>query len=461
MGKARRLIVGLSLSALVFACDRTRSGSNESEFTTQYRGFLIDTRSHSASAAEAGPSDDWTIITVPNTRFEIFDILTAEGRRADNLWLRDGKVFDWNQYKQIAQTNRGSLVLHERFQPDYPDGNPWPSFLISAIDGESGHRVDSLRADSTLESIDFVYVYEDGSLLAASYDAQGKLVIIQARQDLGGGAYHPGGSMDNPFAAYGLPESISPQIDEPHVNDELREGLAKTTSYAYKNAPLETAFVVRQYELGRLFQIIRQSAKDGRTSSQLIRFANRPYDKQIREAAAAYQTGRPRSVHRPIALDQADRSELSIPDVPLVVGGTAETGGDRLNHVTVHGSPRFVRAGDPLLSLAHFRIEFDRNSDAQLVSGNSGNTRDRYVWTGNYSYTVDDVPMTVTVTIDGRAKTLTVAGSSFDLRHGNFVRIMISPDLEVTAEQIAIVKLSDSYDSERIVEIFESYIHNR
>lgn len=374
--------------------------------------------------------------------------------------MQQGKVFDWNQYKEIAQTSNGSIVLHERFQPEFPDGNPWVSYTFSTTEGERGQHAESIPDTSKVERLDLVYLFQDGSLLSASYDGEGKLIFIQAQHDLAMSAYLPILGMDNPFAVYGIPISIRHQLDRPPLNDKLRSGIAKGVSIATTNAPLDIAFLIRQYDIGSLFEVIRRDAKNELRSTNIISFVKRPYDRHILEAAQRRQRGLTSKKHNPIK-QLNEKQELSIPDGPLVVGGYAAKGGGNLLHVMVKASPEFVRAGYVKITLAHFRIEIDPKATTQFISSGGGNSGDKFVWMGNYSYIVDDAPMTISVTIDGRTKTLSVSGQIFELASGNYVNIKISANCEVTSEQIATVRLDDDYfDADEMVKFFKSHFRD-
>jgi hypothetical protein len=246
-----------------------------------YADFIVNVQSNSIKRAGINPS---RLRAVPNSRFDIFEVLDANGRKSDEVWIKNESVFDWNQFKLLADTSVGGVVLRQRFQPDFPDGNPWDDFLIDASAGETGVQLESIPDGLSREQIHLIYVFQSAGLMAASYDANGKLIRISARHDVNATFWYPHLGSDSPFAAYKLPQQFNDSPIDPPLNDALRNGLGKITSSNYPDLALAHVVVVEEFTLGRVYSI-REFDRDGQAvSNKTLQFSSRPYDREIMKA---------------------------------------------------------------------------------------------------------------------------------------------------------------------------------
>ena len=253
---------------------------------TKYADFLVNTQNHSfrRSGSEGASSRSKLM---PNSVFGIFDIVDTNGWKSDRVWVRNGIVHDWNQYKLLADTSVGRLVLHQRFQPGNPGGNPWDNFLLAPSIGETGVAVDSLPGHLVCEKVHLIYLFESGGLLTASYGSKGKLIGLPARHDANASFRYSDLHADSPFDMYELPEDVNDSAMEPPLNDVLRKGIGKITSSTTYPAldELISIFVVEQYDIGRLFTVRIFNAHGKIVTSTIMQFNTRPYDRAILAAS--------------------------------------------------------------------------------------------------------------------------------------------------------------------------------
>ncbi len=210
---------------------------------------------------------------VPNYHFEIFDILDPAGRTSDQVWIQNGLVFDWNQYKLLADTKVGALVLHQRFEPQFPLGNSYPHILLDPMSGESGARLESIPAGLTRERLHFIYVFDGAGILEAAYDAKGDLERI-AGHDNGGGSIFTAAAkgMDNEFAACKFPLRITGDAVKPPLNEVIRSGIGTITTSKLSSLPLIDVFVVEQFMTGRVCSVrVRHRRQGGQINCPAIR----------------------------------------------------------------------------------------------------------------------------------------------------------------------------------------------
>jgi len=222
------LLLRVSLIAFVAGCSGAPPTLGGPKF--RYGDFEVDTRTNAIRRTGAEPH---RLQNEPHVRFDRFYVLDAGGRRTDYVWIDDGHVCDWNQFKLLADTATGGIVLHQRFQPLFPGGNPWDEFLIDNSKGETGSHLDALPEGLSREQVHVVYVFGSAGLMAASYDSNGQLIRIFARHDDGATAGYPTPNTFYPFAAYDMPTQIADPIVEPPLNDALRHGLDKISSSTY------------------------------------------------------------------------------------------------------------------------------------------------------------------------------------------------------------------------------------
>lgn len=266
----------ICLIVLVAGCSKTPSTIGGSQ--SAYVDFEVDTQTNAIRRIGAEPN---RLQNIPHVRFDRFNVLDTVGRKSDVVWIDNGVVYDWNQYKLLSNTPNGGLVLHQRFQPLFPDGNPWDEFLINDSLGETGVALDSLPEEMSREQLHFVYVYGSAGLMAASYDCNGQLIRIFARHDGGGTADYPEPGRLGPFVAYGLPKQFINPIIEPPLNDVLRTGLDRITASKYPGGPLTNVLVVEEFGLGRVYSIREFNISGQELTQSVLQFGNRPYDQAI------------------------------------------------------------------------------------------------------------------------------------------------------------------------------------
>jgi hypothetical protein len=235
---------------------------------------------HSIVRSSERKLDD-RVVHSPHVRYVIYDVLDERGRRSDNIWILKGKVFDWNQYKLLAETPHGSVSVHQRFQPEAPEGNPWDDFVLDPDDGETGQLLDDRPGGLSVEQLHLVYMYESDGLVTASYDGSGRVVRCSAESKRRAHFEYP--PLDE-FESVGLPARVSTEAAEPPLSEGLAIGPGKLVSVDAPSYPLVHILLVRQFDLGRIFEVVEFNAKRHLLKRRWIRFAGRPYDAAIRDA---------------------------------------------------------------------------------------------------------------------------------------------------------------------------------
>ena len=278
----RHVLFIICLIATVIACsDATLPGTTQGAQDVTYADLIVNVQSKSIKRAGINPS---RLRAVPNSRFDIFEVLDANGRISDEVWIKNESVYDWNQFKLLVNTPLGGLVLRQRFQPVFPEGNPKDDFLIDASAGETGVQLESIPDNLSREQIHLIYVFQSAGLMVASYDTHGKLIRISARHDVKASFWYPQPGPDNPFAAYKLPQQFNDSTIDPPLNDALRNGLGKITSSDYPDHSLAHVVVVEEFTLGQVYSI-REFDRDGQLiSDKTLQFSGRPYDHEIMKA---------------------------------------------------------------------------------------------------------------------------------------------------------------------------------
>lgn len=256
------------------------------EKDVEYVDFTVNVQTHSIERTGANPS---RLRAIANSRFDIFEVLDPFGRKSDEVWIRDNSVYDWNQFKLLLKTPAGNIVLHQRFQPDAPEGNPWDNLQIAETLGESGTPMESIPGDVLREQIHLIYVYQAGGLIIASYDSNGKLFRIAASHEGKESFWYANSSANNPFAAYNLPYELKVSSSDPPLNETLRNGQSKITSAQYPAHPLIRAIVAEEFSLGQIYSIAEFDSDGKEVGKHMRKFSSRPYDRHILKA---HRTGR-------------------------------------------------------------------------------------------------------------------------------------------------------------------------
>ncbi len=146
----------------------------------------------------------------------------------------------------------------------------------------------------------------------------------------------------------------------------------------------------------------------------------------------------------------------NLPNEPIVVGGTSGSGTSGTQFLTIHGSRPVSTRYDPILSVAHVHLAPDPSLEASLRSASGGNTPDRFIYTGQHTFTVGGSPFLVEMTVDGRQHTFSAGGTTFALADGNFFRIRIAPDRSIQASQLPVFDVLER-DHEKVKAIFRAH----
>jgi len=288
-----------------------------------YVDFAVDAKTNGIRRTGA---DSDRVRRSPWSRFEEYEVLDERGRRSDSVTAKEGAVADWYEYKYLARTSVGDLVMRRRFTPERPDGNPWAEFSIepgradppdddggrseehvdagelqpatrvvaeiersrSVRIGELGAVLERVPADLPREHVHFIYVFDDASYLYVSYGGAGDLRVIGAQGE--GRGLYAYASDDPRFAAYELPAAIDPGRIAPPLNEAIRAGLGRVDEareQPLSNRPLADILVVTQFDQGRVCSIARFDVAGRETGRTVRRYGARPYDRMILEASRA------------------------------------------------------------------------------------------------------------------------------------------------------------------------------
>ena len=96
-----RIIIAFLLTLSTVACRPGSADSSPPRSREGYVGLIVDTQTHAVRYERVDSVEGWSV-RLDDGPF--VDVLDPAGRRADNIWLRDSKIFDWNQFKQLAET---------------------------------------------------------------------------------------------------------------------------------------------------------------------------------------------------------------------------------------------------------------------------------------------------------------------------------------------------------------------
>ena len=100
------LTVTFALATLVACVSEFNRGA-----PVKYGRLAVVPLESSVAVVQRESIPGWRTVERSHFHYRIFDVFDTAGRRSDNVWVQDGLVFDWNQYKSIALTDSKSNRL--------------------------------------------------------------------------------------------------------------------------------------------------------------------------------------------------------------------------------------------------------------------------------------------------------------------------------------------------------------
>jgi hypothetical protein len=221
------------------------------------------------------------VVEQPHWGARVFDVFDVGGRRSDYVCADGGRLKNWSQFKAVPVPGR-QVVLEERYQPAYPDGNPWPEFRLSTEDGESPNRLASTPPGFTVAFTHVLYVFDAPALLWASYGPKGQLFQMGTTDGSISSYYNTAMfGVDNPFAAYRLPEHFDGVTGAPPLGGAFDRGLAAVSSGLFPASRLVGCYVANRSLSLDLLELRSYDAAGRRLAREYFQYQPRPYDQKI------------------------------------------------------------------------------------------------------------------------------------------------------------------------------------
>ena len=281
--KVSTLFTAMFALATLTAC--VRQSAREVQF--RYGRLAVAPLESTVAVLDRETTRGWHTVERSNVHFRIFDLFDTTVRRSDTVWVQDGLVFDWNQYKAIALAGGRSLILHERFQPQSRLGNPWSEFRVSANDGE---LPEASVADSITFSVQFthlLYLFDPPAMLWADYDKHGDLVRIAAANQSGSTYFHVSLAKkwgeSYAFATYDFPPRFDAERGAPPISASVTNGLSAITSSRFPSGSLVGCFVLNRSPRLDIMELRSFGSVGQPLGRRLLHYRTRPYDKEIAE----------------------------------------------------------------------------------------------------------------------------------------------------------------------------------
>lgn len=280
------LFGAILIAGIVVACKppapaaSAKSSASTAPSWQSYHGIDVDPVSHAISVDENRVDAQWTLSWSRHVHYKDLDLLGPTGTCVDNVLFNEKGVRDWKHFRRLGAMPSGSLVIQDRFEPPFPGGDPFPSYIISSIHGEIAKELPFAPRGTDLRATDLVYVYKDGSLLAAQYDAHGELRTVIASQGLKTSQGYPNMNISR-FAAYALPTRIDADLVEPPINDALLSGLGHVAGASYRPSPLQSRWLIA-YSASDQKVWTHTVTADGAKESRLLQFHDWPYSSRQR-----------------------------------------------------------------------------------------------------------------------------------------------------------------------------------
>lgn len=245
-----------------------------------YHGIEIDPTSHAITIDKARLDPQWSLSWSRDVHYKDVELLGPTGACVDSILFNEKGVRDWYHFRRLGATPLGSLVIEDRFEPPFPDGDPYPFYKISSIHGETATELPLEPRGTNLLATDLVYVYKNGGLLVAQYNADGALRVVMASHGLRTSCGYPDMNIEQ-FAAYALPLQLDADVAEPPINDALLSGLGHVTVSSYSPSPLQSRWLIAYSASDQKIWTNTISAT-GTKESRLLQFGDWPYSSRQR-----------------------------------------------------------------------------------------------------------------------------------------------------------------------------------
>ncbi len=283
----------LLISCLLLACSISNSVLSDrclaADAEISYRGVSFNTKTRLMRI----PPNKGIRKRSPDNIFFVYDIFDHD-RMIDQVMTIHDKFAEWHQFKYIGSAIVGDLYAHQQCSNRFPMRYPWIDFLISKtrLDGEKPTIVSSkILAHHALECTYLIYVFRSGDVLQVAYDPKGVMGRCALLQPDGINSIFLGLKEEKEnYSKYGIPETVSLDLKTVTPNLVMQTGLDKVDFLPLpKKAQLDHAFLVRQYDQARIFDVTTFDLKGKQLSNQICHFSPRPMDETL---AKKFKAGR-------------------------------------------------------------------------------------------------------------------------------------------------------------------------